>query len=268
MRDTFTLVRSEGPETPVVVEVPHAGLAVPDDVRSTIVASRDDLLRDADPFVDRIWETAPVHGASLLCAHVSRYVVDLNRAPDDVGRDVVPDHPAPKPTQPRGVVWRVTSDGRPAMARPLRHAELEARLTRYHTPYHEALSAELERKRKRFGRVLLVAAHSMPSRGRAREPRADVVPGTRGGTTCSGEVLRELEDLARTERLSLRHDDPYRGGWTTGRWGRPSEGIHAVQIELSRALYLDEATLEPDDRAMARLRDVVGRLVSRFGVVV
>ncbi len=252
----------------MVVEVPHAGLAVPDDARRTILAGPLDLLRDSDPFVDRIWESAPAHGASLLCAHVSRYVVDLNRAPDDVGRDVVPDHPAPRPTQPRGVVWRVTSDGRPAMARTLTHDELEARLSRYHAPYHEALRAELERKKARFGRVLLVAAHSMPSRGRAQERRADVVPGSRGGTTCGREVLRELEDLARDAHLSLRHDEPYRGGWTTGRWGRPADGIQAVQIELSRALYLDEATLLPDEDGIARLADLVGRICHRLGVVV
>lgn len=268
MQGTFTLVASRGAETPVVVEVPHAGLAVPDDARRMLVAGPGDLLRDADPFVDRIWAAAPDHGATLLVSHVSRYVVDLNRAPDDVGRDVVPDHPAPRPTQPRGVVWRVTSDGRPALARPLRHAELEERLRRYHAPYHAALRAEVERKKRRFGRVLLVAAHSMPSRGRAHERRADVVPGSRGGTTCSHEVLRELEDVARRDSLSIRHDDPYRGGWTTGQWGRPAEGLQALQIELSRALYLDEETLEPDEAGIARLASLAGRLLDRFGVVV
>lgn len=252
----------------MVVEVPHAGLAVPDDVRETIVASRDDLLRDSDAFVDRIWEAAPTTGASLLVSHVSRYVVDLNRAPDDIGRDVVPDHPAPHPTQPRGVVWRVTSDGRPAMARSLVHDELTERLARYHAPYHAALAEELERKHRRFGRVLLVAAHSMPSRGRARERRADVVPGTRGGTTCKGEILRELETLAKGESLSLKHDEPYRGGWTTGRWGRPAEGFHALQIELSRGLYLDEVSLEPNENGLARLRAIALRLAGRFAVVV
>lgn len=268
MPETFTLVRSTGAESPVVVEVPHAGLAVPDDVRATIVASRDDLLRDSDAFVDHIWAAAPKSGASLLVSHVSRYVVDLNRAPDDVGRDVVPDHPAPRPTQPRGVVWRVTSDGRPAMSRSIVHDELVERLTRYHAPYHAALAEELERKHRRFGRVLLVAAHSMPSRGRARERRADIVPGTRGGTTCKGEILRELEALAKDEALSLKHDEPYRGGWTTGSWGRPDDGYHALQIELSRGLYLDEATLEPNGAGLVRLRAIATRLCERFAVVV
>jgi N-formylglutamate amidohydrolase len=80
-------------------------------------------------------------------------------------------------------------------------------------------------------------------------------------------VLREVEDLARSEGLTLRHDDPYRGGWTTGHWGRPPDGIQAVQIELSRALYLDEATLEPSEAGIARLSALAARLCARFGVV-
>src|SRR5688572_27912357 len=99
----FSLHAPERGETAVLVEVPHAGLAIPEGVAGTLIVPLDVVLRDSDLYVDRIWEHAPDHGATLLSASVSRYVVDLNRAADDVDRDTVPDHPAPRPTQARGV---------------------------------------------------------------------------------------------------------------------------------------------------------------------
>jgi N-formylglutamate amidohydrolase len=264
----FTLSAARRDERPLVVEVPHAGLAVPDDVRGQLRVSAADVMRDADLFVDRFYAGTLSHGGSLLVSHVSRYVVDLNRAEDDIDRDIVPDHPRPRPLQSRGVVWRTTTSGQPVMDGTLSHAQLEQRLARYHRPYHAALEAEIERKRRRFGRVLVVCAHSMPSVTRPGAPRrADVVPGSRGGTTTSPRVLDVLDARFRGEGLSVRHDDPYRGGYTTQKYGRPSEGVHAVQIELNRALYVDERTSQPKDDAFARLARVIDALLAELAVV-
>lgn len=264
----FTLLAPERGETPVIVEIPHAGLAIPESVAGSLAVPRDAVLRDSDLYVDRIWDGAPDHGATLLCAGVSRYVVDLNRAPDDVDRDTVPDHPAPRPTQARGVVWRVTTDGRAALRAPLRYADLEARLALFHEPYHRALREVVERKRERFGYAILLAAHSMPSTSRdGASRRADVVPGTRGRTSADPRVIDAVERHFRAAGLSVRHDDPYRGGWTTGHYGRPASGVHAVQIELNRALYVDEATSRPREPEIARLRALAGALVERLGAL-
>lgn len=264
----FSLHAPERGETPVIVEIPHAGLAIPETVAGSLIVPRDVVLRDSDLYVDRIWDHAPEHGATLLCASVSRYVVDLNRAPDDVDRDTVPDHPAPRPTQARGVVWRVTTEGRPALRSPLRHAELRARLDAFHEPYHAALAAELERKRERFGFAVLVAAHSMPSTSRdGTSRRADVVPGTRGRTTADPRIVDAVERHFRAAGLSVRHDDPYRGGWTTGHYGRPERGVHAIQIELNRALYVDESTSRPKDAELAWMSTLCGALLDRLGAI-
>ncbi|MFO0714871.1 MAG: N-formylglutamate amidohydrolase [Sandaracinus sp.] len=261
----FTLSRARDRERPLVVEVPHAGLAVPDDVRTEIHVSSAALLRDADLFVDRFYASTLTHGGSLLVSHVSRYVVDLNRAEDDVDRDIVPDHPRPRPQQVRGVIWKTTTTGELVMPSPLTHASFEQRLARYHRPYHAALEAEIERKKRLFGWVLLVCAHSMPSVTRPGAPRrADVVPGSRGGTTTSPRVLDTLDASFRARGLTVRHDDPYKGGYTTQKFGRPRDGIHAVQIELSRALYVDERTSEPDDAGFARLTQVIDTLLGQL----
>ncbi|GAB4209965.1 MAG: N-formylglutamate amidohydrolase [Sandaracinaceae bacterium] len=265
----FDLVRPTRGERHIVVEIPHAGLAIPDDVRPQLRVEPAEVLRDADLYVDRLWAGAASEGASTLVARVSRYVVDLNRAEDDVDRDVVPDHPAPRPTQNRGVVWRTTTDGLPALvAGRLSYAALEARLARYHRPYHAALADEVERKVATFGRALLVAAHSMPSANRPGGPRrADVVPGSRGGTTTDRRVLDVIESHFHGAGLSVRHDDPYRGGFTTQRYGRQRDNVHAVQIELNRALYVDERTSEPDEPQIAWLTKLMTELVRKLAAI-
>jgi N-formylglutamate deformylase len=262
----FDLVTPSRNETPVIVEVPHAGLEVPRDVREQLLVSDRTLLRDSDLYVDRLYADAPAQGATLLVSRISRYVVDLNRAPDDIDRQTVRDHPAPRPSQSRGVVWRLTTDGQPALREPITYSELQGRLERYHAPYHAALAAEIERKKALFGVVVLLSGHSMPSTARGgRERRADVVPGTRGRTSASGPVIDLVERHFTEEGLSVVHDEPYRGGYTTQRYGQPEQGVHAVQIELNRALYADEILVEPKERELEKLARSLGALVRTVG---
>jgi len=270
VRGFYELTVPERGATPLLVEVPHAGLGIPDTVRDQIIASRWAVLRDADPYVDKLYEGSADEGATTLVSRVSRYVVDLNRAPDDVDVETVPDHPAPRAVQPRGVVWRMTTDGLPALRRPLSFAELEDRVATFHRPYHAELRKQLERLRDRFGFAVLLAAHSMPSVGRTGHVdsgarRADVVPGTRGRTTAHRRVVDLVDSHFRAAGLTVRHDDPYRGGWSTGHYGRPSEGWHAIQIELNRALYLDEKTGEPLRGSFDRLQQLFRELVHELG---
>lgn len=266
--EVFHLGPPEARERPVLVEVPHAGLGVPESVRSQLAVPRETVLRDSDVYVDKLYARSPSAGATLLAARVSRYVVDLNRAPDDVDPQTVPDHPDPRGVQPRGVVWRVTTEGRPALREPLSYPALVDRLERFHAPYHRALEAQLAEKRERFGHAILLAAHSMPSVSRtgvSTAPRADVVPGTRGRTTADARVIECVDAHFRAAGLTVRHDDPYRGGWSTGHYGRPADGWHAIQIELNRALYVDEATSQPKDGEFEALSALVIELVRKLG---
>jgi N-formylglutamate amidohydrolase len=243
----YHLVRPRGHETPLVVEVPHAGLLVPAQYALPLSAPIPSIARDADLYVDELYEDAPLEGATLLVARMSRYVIDLNRSEQDVDEAVI-EHARSKRRLHHGLIWRSTTDGHPAMARPLRESELIERLDRVYRPYHRALRAELVRKQSRFGVAVLLAAHSMPSVGPSAtnpEPiaRADVVPGSRGRTTAAERFLDLVEAHARLAGWSVRHDDPYSGGFSTRHYGSPKSGLHAVQIELARRLYLNENTL-------------------------
>ena len=270
-RAPFELIAPQGDESPVLVEIPHAGLDVPEAFRSNLVAPPRSLVKDADLLVDDLYADAASTGASVLVSRVSRYVIDLNRSEADIDPDVV-EGARPGPRLNHGLIWRTTSDGDRVQSRPLTRAELEARLDLVHRPYHRALRAELERKRARFGVAVLLAAHSMPSAGRHATgalgaPRADVVPGTRGRTTAEPRFIDAVEAHARESGWSVRHDDPYPGGFSTHAYGHPSDGVHAIQVELARRLYMHEASLEPRPGAFDDVRGWCRALAASLGAV-
>jgi N-formylglutamate amidohydrolase len=259
----FTVIEpSPREETPLIVEVPHAGLDVPPAYLANLVAPVRSLGRDADLWVDALYEDAPAEGATLLVAHTSRYVVDLNRAETDWDDDAS----RFGGRMPRGLVWRLTTDGEPSLARPITRAELDARIAAIHRPYHQALRALIDRKIEQFGLALVLAAHSMPSAGRADPTvmRADVVPGTQGRTTADGRFIDLVDAHARAHGLSVLHDDPYKGGYTTRHYGQPADNTHVVQVELARRLYMDEVTLLQAD-GFERTRAWCRALVAKLG---
>jgi N-formylglutamate amidohydrolase len=266
----FVLTEPRAPEVPVIVEVPHAGLEVDAEALSTLVAPALAIGRDADLYVDELYADAPDVGATLLTARMSRYVCDLNRSEHDVDRDTVLG--ATGRSSPHGLIWRSTTDNRAAIARPLPKTELERRLQTYYRPYHDQLDELVRERLARYGFVILVSGHSMPSRGRdghddPGRDRADVVPGTRQRTTAAPAVIELTERVAARFHLGLAHDDPYRGGHTTVRYGRPAAGIHAIQIELNRKLYMDEQTLARKPNEFRIIRSFCRALVQELAVL-
>jgi len=256
--------------SPVLVEVPHSGLHVPPEVEPEIDATPSAVLRDSDIYVDQLYQRAPENGATLLVSRVSRYVVDLNRGPEEVDSAAVPRHPRARHIPARGVVWRARTDGTPLLRAPLTIEQFTQRLSLFYEPYHQTLREVAAQIRKEHGQVMILAAHSMPSAGRrvlggGAVRRADVVPGTRGRSTADGRIIDLIESHFREAGLSVKHDDPYRGGWTTSSYGAPKRKQHAVQIELNRALYVDEQTSEVKKNDFVQLQRVLDELVGKLG---
>jgi N-formylglutamate amidohydrolase len=253
------------PSTPVVVSVPHAGTRVWgfDEALSPELDPRC----DADLFVDRLYAVGePTQPEVHVVAKLSRFICDMNRDPDDVSRGAVPEHPAPRNADGRGFVWAVTTTGAPALARPLTIEEWQAR-TAIHAGYHDAIAQALARARDRFGFALLVDGHSMPSRGRqghtdAGRERAQIVPGNRDGTSCSPALSRLVGEHFSSRGYSVAFNDPYKGGFITAHHGRPADDVHAIQIELRRDLYMDEAAYTIADAGFARLRQAIAELLA------
>ena len=271
MRPPFERIDPRGPETPLVVEIPHAGLESAAPFLEPLAAPARSLARDADLYVDGLYADAPDEGATMLVARTSRYVIDVNRGEGDVDAEVVEGARADVRLH-HGLVWRTTSDGEPALSRRLSPRELQERLDLVWRPYHRELAAIVDQKRARFGIAVILAAHSMPSidRGPRRDAiesvrsRADVVPGTRGRRSAAARFIDGVEEHAVAQGWTVRHDDPYAGGFTTQHYGRPSESVHAVQVELSRRLYLDEMTLRPL-ASFGAVRAWCRALVARLG---
>jgi N-formylglutamate deformylase len=258
------------PTTPVVLSVPHAGIATTGFADE--LAAGLDVRCDADLLVDGLYQVAEgdrgAWGGPYVVATLSRFVCDMNRDPDDVSRLAVPEHPRPGNADGRGFVWTVTTDGSPALARPLSLAAWEARRL-VHATYHAAITAALTAAKRQFGFAVLVDGHSMPSVGRTGHKdtgrtRADVVPGDRDGTSCSPALSEAVRRHFEADGFTVAFNNPYRGGFITSHHGRPHEGIHAIQIELRRDLYMNETTFAPKPEGFARLQrslaDLLGQL--------
>lgn len=259
--------------SPVVLSVPHAGLLIPAQDTPLLAVAGKGLLRDADLYVDRLVQGVPAFGVDVVVAQVSRYVLDVNRAPDDVDREVCPDIERPARPSARGLCWRTNTDGAALMVRPLTRPELLSRVQRIHEPYHDLLAELLRERRRRFGYAILLDMHSMPSLGRPGHTdsgvrRADIVPGDLRGTSCSPLLSQLVADHFTAAGLSVRANDPYMGGYVTKHHGRPARGMHALQIELNRDLYMDENSFAFVDDKAAVVTALLLKLVEKVTALV
>lgn len=270
--DYFRVERPAQQRLPVVVDVPHAGEWIPPEAAAEMVVQDQVLRRDLDLYVDQLFVDAPSLGATLVASNVSRYVVDLNRADDDISPETVwGGQRVDKPGyyQDRGVVWRTTTDGTPVMRAPMTKDAFARRIAAFHTPYHAALAAEIERVRQMFGFCVLIDGHSMPSQGRRghADPgayRADIVPGDVDGTSCASVVRDMIVSHFRGQGFAVRPNDPYKGGWITRNYGQPDADVHAIQIEINRRLYMDEQLFTQRPEGMKRLREACASLLPLF----
>ncbi len=268
MEAIYRFTAPTGPAAPLLVSVPHAGEDEPEDIQNALLTPHARRKRDFDLYVDRFWRDAPQHGAAFIVAKYSRYVLDLNRAPEDVDAGSVLDHPNPIGTYRRGLFWQVTAAGEPVQGAPLPQAAYAARVATYHQPYHAKLEATLAQIQDQFGHVLLIDAHSMPSVGRDDHPdpgqvRADIVPGTNLGRACPPDLVALCVDTFSAHGFSVAVDQPYKGGWITRHYGQPAAKRFALQIEVSRRVYMEEETFAIKDEGVAKLRaacqDFMGR---------
>lgn len=251
----FDVVPADGDAKALVFASPHSGRWRPGDMGEVANLSQMTLRSAEDVGVDALIGGGPSRGVPLISGQVSRTYVDLNRAAEELDAELIAGLPATTATAKvaagYGVIPRKAGDGTDLYDRRLSLAEARLRLESVHAPYHQALEALIEAARVRHGFALLIDWHSMPSRAvggvmSARGRRGvDVILGDRHGSSCRGGVTRRVRALLEAQGWRVGLNTPYAGGYSTARWGRPDEGFQAIQIELNRALYLDEATLEP-----------------------
>lgn len=252
--EAYVLTRPEGRLGPMLFASPHSGRDYPGEFLARAVLDRRAIRSSEDAFVDELFGMAPEMGAPLLAARAPRAYIDLNRASDELDPGVI-EGIARAPHNPRissglGVIPRVVAGGRAIYRGKLSLAEAEMRLKRFWHPYHQALAALVEEVRADCGQAVLIDCHSMPHEAieahtRPGQPRPEVVLGDRYGATAGREVMERVEAAFAGAGLRVGRNAPFAGAYVAQAYGRPSRGVHVVQVEIDRALYMDEVRVEP-----------------------
>lgn len=276
MSDSVSFVVIDGVAAPigVILDSPHSGMDWPADFRPD--APREAILTTWDAFVDQLWAGAPPLGAALLAARFPRAYIDANRAADDLDAALL-DAPWPSPLQATdysrrgmGLIRRHALPGQLMYHTGLSPAAVQARLDHYYHPYRTALGALIDARHAAFGRVVHLNCHSMKSRGNAMNvdngaERPDIVVSDRHGTTADPALTAWSAAWFQDHGLAARVNSPYQGGDLVRHFGAPAAGRHSIQIEINRALYMNEGTFEPS-AGFDAVRATVTAFVAALGL--
>ncbi len=255
----FGLRLPSGTPRPLIVSIPHTGTWLPDEVRASLASPAMAAQPMTDWHLHRLYDFLPALGATTIFATVSRFVVDLNRPPQ------------PRALYPgrfeTGLVPLETFQGETVFRTPPGPAEIETRRLAWHAPYHARLQALLDAAKARFGRVVLLDAHSVASapnrlHGALQE---EIYLGDRDGTTCGAWLRELLHEGFTAEGLAVAINAPYKGGYITDHYGR-QDGVEAIQIEMAQRVYMDEADPAggPDHPRFAAAQQLLLRVLARL----
>lgn len=256
----------------VVFASPHSGSIYPENLLKQSNLSMHQLRRNEDIFIDQLFHSAVTAGAPFIRALFPRVIVDVNRAASELPPhwDALISTPKTQPSTPRaaaglGVVPTYLSETQPIYTHLPDIEDVQKRLTHLYHPYHAALSKLLQTSLNRFGRALLVDCHSMPGFAPMGSRRPDIILGDRFGTSCQADTLGLFRELFTNAGYSVGINYPYAGGYTTSHYGKPDEGIEAIQIEINRDLYVNPVTLSPKSgyvRLTEDLRQITHEIVA------
>lgn len=253
------LLAPEGGCTPLVLDSPHSGSFYPADFH--FICPKSWLRQTEDAHVDQLFAFAPALGIALLKANFTRNYVDVNRAEDDLEPSLLQGtyHHGLKPTERsragHGVI-RHLCRGQPLYAEKLSLEQVRVRLAQCYHPYHAALKKLLQERQQAWGSVWHINCHSMPSKPFsefARQALPDFVLGDRDGASCDPTFTHRIAEVLQGQGYRVAFNDPYKGVEIIRRYGWPRSGFHSLQLEINRALYMDEENLQPHE-GFARLQ--------------
>jgi N-formylglutamate amidohydrolase len=256
-----------GARSPLVIAVPHAGRHYPAELLAAARLPQEALETIEDRHADMLVADAVAAGAVAIVARPARAYVDLNRDERELDPALLSTRSAPgdwsvtsKVSGGLGVVPSRIAAGGAVWRRPLDRAEVEARIATAHRPYHAALAQALDEAMAVHGIALLIDCHSMPPLG-GRGAAARIVIGDRHGRSADPRFVQKAMAVARAAQLPVSRNHPYAGGYTLDRHGDPRHGRHALQIEVDRSLYLDEAQRAPGT-GLPRMRRLFARIAA------
>jgi N-formylglutamate amidohydrolase len=268
----FEVRGAPGQQFPFVLSSPHSGRHYPERFLAMSRLDRNAIRRSEDSFVDELFAGAMALGAPMLAAHFPRAYLDVNREPWELDPRMFAEHVPPfcNIRSPRvagglGTVPRIVGEGQDIYFRRLPLQEAVSRIDGIYKPYHEQLKRLLAMTHRRFGYAVLIDCHSMPASIRVGETgiRPDFIVGDRFGTSAAAALTDCTIDTLAEMGYRVVHNKPYAGGFITEHYGRPAEGLHAIQIEVNRGLYMNERTFEKSEGFQALANDLTA-LVARL----
>ncbi len=256
----------------VVFASPHSGRDYPWSFLRRTVLDEHAIRSSEDAFVDQLFDCAPEFGASFICAGAPRAYVDLNRSCDELDPALIEgarkQGQNPRVASGLGVIPRVVANGQAIYQGKMTRSEAEHRIKTYWHPYHGKLQELLDAAHRRHGQAVLIDCHSMPHEAmdgiaRSGMHRPNIVLGDRFGAAASGEVVDRVEAAFAAAGFAVTRNTPFAGAYITQAYGRPSRGQHAVQVEIDRSLYMNEALIRPNgdfEAVKTALRQVVAEV--------
>ncbi len=277
-KDRHEILTPREQTIPLVFSSPHSGSDYPDDFVARSRLDPTSLRRSEDSFVDEIFRAAPDCGAPLLRARFPRAYVDVNREPfeldptmfDEALPEFVNTH-SPRIAAGLGTIAKVVANGIDIYRGKLTFAEVEARIRDCYYPYHAALRSLIDSTREKFGYCIVIDCHSMPSFSTMMgapddRNRLDFVLGDHHGESCGAAITGSAAAVLRACGYRVGLNKPYAGGFITTHYGHPAEGVHVLQIEISRDIYMDEASLRRGP-GLPRLAGEMRALIQRLGAL-
>ncbi|WP_368186093.1 N-formylglutamate amidohydrolase [Aestuariibius sp. HNIBRBA575] len=250
----YHLIHPDTRSTSVVFASPHSGRDYPQSFQNTTLLSPLEIRSSEDAYVDKLFDIAPRFGAPFLRAGAPRAFLDLNRACDELDPAVIEDVRRaahnPRIASGLGVIPRVVAQGRSIYRGKLPLSVARHRIDTYWRPYHDMLQTLLDQSQTRFGEAILIDCHSMPTEAldnavTHNRKRPDIVLGDRYGAAAAPRVVDQVEQALQKAGLNVVRNMPFAGAYIAQHYGRPSRKQHVIQIEIDRALYLDEKHVEP-----------------------
>ena len=266
----YNLVMPEIRTTSVVFASPHSGREYPwSFVRRTILDERT-LRSSEDAFVDKLFDSAPRHGAPLLTAIAPRAWIDVNRAAEELDPALIEGVKRtahnPRVASGLGVVPRVVANGRSIYRGKITRKEADARIEEFWKPWHLALNTLMDDSTALFGEAILIDCHSMPheaieSISHPRGARPEIVLGDRFGAAAGSDVVDRIEAALTSAGLRVARNAPFAGAFVTQNYGRPARSRHVVQVEIDRSLYMNEHQVRPNNNFNA-FKALIDRVVA------
>lgn len=268
----YNLFQPAAQTSPVVFASPHSGRAYGSDFLQQSLLDEVTIRSSEDAYVDRLFDSAPNFGAPLITAVAPRAYIDLNRSVEELDPALIEgvrrQAHNPRIASGLGVIPRVVANGRPIYQGKLPRAEADRRIAQIWHPYHAQLRNLIRQTYARFGQVILVDCHSMPHEAlenvaRSTDQRPQIVLGDRFGASARPSVVDRIEAAFTKAGFDVGRNTPFAGAYITQAYGHPLRNKHAIQIEIDRALYMDERRVQPSadfDRFRAILRGVIAEI--------